>query len=76
MLLLENSIRFPHRNRPSVNVFLRLINRAHIGQLSLNRKGIGDIDRIARNERNEEIVLQAFEDNPQKSIRVAAREFN
>jgi len=74
----EYAIRFPHRRQPSVNVFLRLLNRArHTGQLSLDREGIGGVNRTARNVQNEENILQAFEDNPQNSVvRVATEKFD
>lgn len=73
----EYAIRFPHRQHPTRNVILRLVNRArHTGQLSVNRKGIGGVDRAARNQRNEEIILQTFEDDPKISIKNAEREYN
>jgi len=41
--------------------------------LSVNRKRVGNVDR---NQRNEEIILQLFEDNPKIIIRNAEREYN
>jgi hypothetical protein len=56
--------RFPLREHPTANVFLRLVNRArNTGNLAPQTKGVGGVTREARTSQNEEAVLQAFEED-------------
>jgi hypothetical protein len=55
--------RFPLREHPTANVFLRLVNCArNTGNLVLQTEGVGGVTREARTPQNEEAVLQAFEE--------------
>lgn len=67
---------YPHRERhPSAPVILRAAQRLYEtgSVLSMNKHDTGR-DRVARNLQNTQSVLLAFEQNPETSIRVVARE--
>lgn len=68
---------YPNRARhPSAAVILRAAQRLYeTGSVLLNKQDTGR-HRDARNVRNTEQVLRAFENNPESSIRVIAREHN
>jgi hypothetical protein len=63
----QYAIRFPQRNHPSSNAFLRLIARAGTtGSLMPQKKGLVGVPRTARTPEAEEMVLKSiFYKNPQ-----------
>ncbi|EZA55351.1 hypothetical protein X777_04866 [Ooceraea biroi] len=66
---------YPNRARhPSARVILRAAQRLHETSSVLANKHDTGRNREARNVRNVENVVYSFEDNPDKSIRVVARE--
>ncbi|XP_018360980.1 PREDICTED: uncharacterized protein LOC108759830, partial [Trachymyrmex cornetzi] len=68
---------YPNRARhPSARVILRAAQRLYETGSVLVNKHDGGRDREARNLRNTEAVLRAFEQNPELSIRIVAREHN
>jgi len=68
---------YPNRARhPSAPVILRAAQRLfETGSVLVNKHDTGR-NREARNLRNTETVLRAFEQNPESSVRVVAREHN
>lgn len=65
---------YPNRRHPSGNVILAAAQRLYdTGSVLPNKHDTGR-DRDVRNVRNTERVVRAFEDNPETSIRVVARE--
>jgi hypothetical protein len=70
----QYAIRFPQRNHPSSNAFLRLIARAGTtGSLMPQKKGLVGVPRTARTPEAEEMVLDAFLQEPTTSIRTISR---
>ncbi|XP_029157229.1 uncharacterized protein LOC114929731 [Nylanderia fulva] len=68
---------YPNQARhPSVPVILRAAQRLHETGSVLPDKHDTGRNRNARNLRNTERIVRAFEDNPETSIRVVAREHN
>jgi len=68
---------YPNRARhPSASVILRAAQRLfETGSVLVNKHDTGR-NREARNLQNTETVLRAFEQNPESSVRVVAREHN
>jgi len=68
---------YPNRARhPSAPVILRAAQRLHETGSVLPDKHNAGRNRNARNLRNTKQIVRAFEDNPETSIRVVAREHN
>lgn len=66
---------YPHRERhPLGSVILRAAQRLYETGSVLSNKHDTGRDRVARNLQNTQSVLRAFEQNPETSIRVVARE--
>jgi hypothetical protein len=70
----QYAIRFPQRNHPSSNAFLRLIARAGTtGSLMPQKNGLVGVPRTARTPEVEEMALDAFLQEPTTSIRTISR---
>ena len=66
---------YPNRERhPSAAVILRAAQRLYETGSTLPNKRETGRDRVARNVRNTKTILNVFEQNPETSIRVVARE--